>query len=62
VRVGREEGLRYVYGGNVSGHSSESTYCPGCGDLLLERRGYQVGRQSIAGGRCPRCGQEIAIR
>jgi pyruvate formate lyase activating enzyme len=37
VRIGREAGLRYVYGGNVPGHSSESTTCPDCGKIVMER-------------------------
>lgn len=62
LHLGREAGLRYVYGGNVVGHSSESTVCPGCGEPLIERRGFGLGRISLKNGRCPRCGMEIAIR
>lgn len=62
LRLGREAGLRYVYGGNVAGHSSESTVCPGCGESLIERRGFSLGRIDLKDGRCPRCGLEIAIR
>jgi len=62
LRVGREEGLHYVYGGNIEGHSSESTFCPGCGNTLLERQGFRLGRSGINGGRCSRCGREIAIQ
>jgi pyruvate formate lyase activating enzyme len=37
--IGIEEGLKYVYVGNVPGHKGENTYCPNCGQLLLERIG-----------------------
>ena len=40
LRIGREEGLRYVYGGNIPGHASESTACPACGAVVLGRRGF----------------------
>ncbi len=58
--VGREEGLRYVYVGNVPGHPGEHTRCPGCGDLLIERAGLAVRANRLVGGRCPRCGEAVA--
>jgi pyruvate formate lyase activating enzyme len=61
-RIGREEGLKYVYIGNVPGHRYENTYCPRCGELLIERFGFEVVRYRIAPERkCPRCGEEIPI-
>jgi pyruvate formate lyase activating enzyme len=59
VRIGCEEGLRYVYGGNIPGHSSESTVCPGCGSTVIERQGFRMLRNGIIGGRCFHCGREI---
>ena len=56
VAIGREAGLRYVYAGNVPGLADESTHCPGCGTLLIERRGFSVRRVALSDdGRCPRC-------
>ncbi len=62
VRIGREAGLRYVYGGNVPGHSSENTVCPGCGAVVLEREGNSLRKDRSAAGRCPDCGWAIAGR
>jgi pyruvate formate lyase activating enzyme len=62
LRIGREEGLNYVYGGNIPGHSSESTVCPGCGNVLIERQGFGSTKRGITGDRCSRCGREIAIQ
>ncbi len=62
LRIGREEGLHYVYGGNIPGHSSESTLCPGCGEVVIERQGYRLGKIEIRDGICTNCGKEIAIR
>jgi pyruvate formate lyase activating enzyme len=59
VRIGREAGLRYVYGGNVPGHSSESTSCPRCGKTVLERTGNSLSSNKAPGGRCPGCGEQI---
>jgi pyruvate formate lyase activating enzyme len=59
VRIGREAGVRYVYGGNVPGHSSESTSCPSCGKTVIERAGHSLSSNRVAGGRCPGCGEQI---
>jgi len=39
--IGLEEGLEYVYLGNVHGHAYENTYCPRCGNLLIRRDGFR---------------------
>ncbi len=57
--AGLGKGLRYVYEGNVPGEGSESTYCPECGELLIERFGYRIMQDRIKGGRCFKC--ETAI-
>jgi pyruvate formate lyase activating enzyme len=53
-------GLKYVYIGNLPGNPAESTYCPRCKRLLIERRGYFVAQNNIEGGKCKFCGEEIA--
>jgi DNA-directed RNA polymerase subunit RPC12/RpoP len=61
--VGRAAGLRYVYAGNLPGRVGrwENTWCPDCGELLVERFGYQILRQRVtAAGQCPSCGARIA--
>jgi len=62
LEIGREEGLHFVYGGNVPGHASESTTCPQCGLLVIERHGFAVSKNLLREGRCPRCGREIAVQ
>ncbi len=62
VRVGKEAGLRYVYAGNVPGHSSESTRCPQCGRLLVRRAGLRTLEVGLGEGRCPACGYQVAGR
>ncbi|HSO24005.1 MAG TPA: AmmeMemoRadiSam system radical SAM enzyme [Chondromyces sp.] len=58
--IGREAGLNYVYLGNVPGHPGENTVCPGCGEVLIRRVGFQVVAKSLIGGACPKCGRSIA--
>jgi pyruvate formate lyase activating enzyme len=61
TEIGRAEGLRYVYAGNVPGRagSLESTFCPSCETLLIERVGFRVLANHLAAGACPRCGTRI---
>jgi pyruvate formate lyase activating enzyme len=55
VEIGREEGLWYVYMGNVPGHVWEDTYCHGCQTLLIKREGYLILENNLLRGRCPSC-------
>jgi len=58
---GLEEGLRHVYTGNRPDALGQHTYCPGCGQRLLERRGFTLSRRRIdAAGRCEACGRALA--
>ncbi len=61
-REARRMGIEYVYVGNIGSARYESTYCPRCGKLLVERRGYRVTYYALAGDRCPRCGHRIPMR
>jgi pyruvate formate lyase activating enzyme len=53
--IGIETGLHYVYEGNVPGRGNENTYCPQCGELLIERWGYSIVKNTIKDGHCPSC-------
>ncbi len=60
--VGVEEGLRFVYAGNLPGRVGrwEHTWCPACQGLLIERLGCHVVQNRIpADGRCPDCGRVV---
>jgi pyruvate formate lyase activating enzyme len=57
--LGLRKGLKYVYEGNVPGAGSENTYCPNCGEMLIERFGFQLGQNRIENGRCFNCRTEI---
>jgi pyruvate formate lyase activating enzyme len=62
VESGLAEGLRFVYAGNLPGavRNLENTYCPSCHALLVERLGFRVLRNELAGhGRCPSCRMAI---
>ena len=57
ARIGQEEGLRFVYLGNVVQHALEDTLCPGCGRRLLSRSGFSTAGLPFD-GRCA-CGEQI---
>lgn len=57
--IGMEEGLRYVYEGNVPGEGGENTYCYACETLLIERYGLELMRNRLQDGKCPECGTKI---
>lgn len=54
-QIGLEEGLRYVYIGNIPGEGGENTYCYSCRELLIERLGYTIRLYRLKDGRCPQC-------
>ena len=58
--IGLQEGLHYVYEGNVPGMGNENTYCYNCGNLLIERWGYSIVKNIIEDGHCPFCKSPIA--
>jgi pyruvate formate lyase activating enzyme len=60
--IGKEEGLRFVYAGNLPGSVGdwENTHCPGCGECLIERCGFTVMQYRLTSqGHCPRCQRAI---
>ncbi len=59
VEAGERYGLRYLYEGNVSG-GRESTICPFCGVLAIERNGYKIARINMHEGTCNSCGKKLA--
>ena len=61
-RLAREAGIKYVYTGNIQDPASQSTYCPECRNLLIERAGYRIGRYAMQENRCSHCAAEIAGR
>ena len=60
--IGQKVGLKFVYAGNVPGHSSESTVCYSCGKPVVERYGYNSTLAGLEGSRCRFCGAELNFR
>ncbi|MDN4186571.1 MAG: AmmeMemoRadiSam system radical SAM enzyme [Dehalococcoides mccartyi] len=62
VEIGKGEGLKYIYLGNVPGHKSETTCCPECGQALIRRKGYDSEICGLDNDRCRRCQSKLYIR
>ncbi|MEQ4489320.1 MAG: AmmeMemoRadiSam system radical SAM enzyme [Dehalococcoides mccartyi] len=62
VEIGKGEGLKYIYLGNVPGHKSETTCCPECGQPLIRRKGYDSEICGLDNDRCRRCQSKLYIR
>ncbi len=57
--IGMKTGLRYVYCGNIPGEEGEDTFCPGCGQRIIERIGFRVVKNDVLGGECRHCHTRI---
>ena len=55
--LGRSAGLKFVYPGNVHGMvgNLESTHCPSCDAIVIDRRGFSVRNVRLQDGKCPEC-------
>jgi pyruvate formate lyase activating enzyme len=57
--VAKGEGLEYVYIGNVPGHRYNSTFCPKCGAMLIQRFHFFTRLAKLKDGACRECGHSI---
>ncbi|MFC2139517.1 radical SAM protein, partial [Bacteroidota bacterium] len=54
-----DTGIKYVFVGNVPGHSTENTYCHNCKEIVIRRRGYTILDNYILDNKCSYCGTVI---
>ncbi|MCX5806379.1 MAG: AmmeMemoRadiSam system radical SAM enzyme [Proteobacteria bacterium] len=57
--IGLEEGLRYVYEGNIPGSEGENTYCYNCRRPVILRYGFSISDYHIKDSACQFCGAVI---
>ncbi|MFO7807408.1 MAG: AmmeMemoRadiSam system radical SAM enzyme [Candidatus Moraniibacteriota bacterium] len=57
--IGLNEGLKYVYAGNISISGMGDTFCSECGELLIKRKGFEIIRRDKQ-GRCLKCGNYLS--
>lgn len=60
-RIGREEGLRFVYLGNIAA-GGQNTLCPVCRTRAVARFGYTTRVEAVTDqGSCANCGEDLGI-
>lgn len=60
-QIALKNGVHYAYVGNVHDKSADSTYCHGCGKLLIGRDWYELSEWNLDGQGCCRfCGVRCA--
>ncbi len=60
-RIAMDQGLRFVYTGNVHDAEGDTTICAGCGAAAIERDWYDITAYRLDGeGRCRSCGATLA--
>ena len=59
ANIARNEGMSFVYTGNVPGEELSNTYCPECKTLLIGRQGFRVTTNSLKNNKCPGCSKTI---
>ena len=60
--IALQEGVRYVYLGNVPGHLGTQTYCHNCHKIVIGRKGYFITEFNMKDGHCKFCGTPIPGR
>ncbi len=62
IKICKDEGLVFVYSGNIAGHDYENTYCPRCGFKAIERYSVYMKKNNLNDkGHCPKCDEELNI-
>jgi len=59
--MAKSMGIQYVYLGNVADPEYENTFCPSCGEVLIERTGFTARLSGLSQGKCMTCGKVIPI-
>jgi len=57
--IGKAAGLKFIYLGNVLDPERETTFCPVCGETLIQRYGYNVRPRWPTPGVCPKCNTHL---
>ncbi|GAB4340664.1 MAG: AmmeMemoRadiSam system radical SAM enzyme [Desulfobulbaceae bacterium] len=58
-KAGLDEGLHFVFEGNIPGLGGENTFCPACGAEVISRFGFSIESMNLRNGRCGSCGEAI---
>jgi pyruvate formate lyase activating enzyme len=62
LNIGKQAGLKFIYVGNVPGHNGENTRCYQCGQIVVERSGYNTRITGLQNSKCKYCGTDLNFR
>lgn len=57
--IAKNNGLSYVYLGNIADSDYTNTYCSQCNQLIIERSTYRINKLSLKNDKCIFCGYSI---
>lgn len=60
--IAMDEGLHFVYIGNVLNTPAENTYCAKCKKVIIGRKGYRILSNAVTAGRCSFCNEPVPGR
>ena len=61
-QIAKDQGLKYVYLGNVPGHKWEHTYCSECNRIVVNRYGFKIREWNLDKNNCCKfCSNSIPI-
>lgn len=58
-QIAKKSGLKNVYIGNYPTHDFESSYCPSCEEIIIERESFRI-KNKLQKNICKKCGEKIA--
>jgi len=59
--IAKAVGVLYPYLGNVAQGDYENTFCPKCGNVCIERKGFFINLDGSIDGKCVKCGNVLPI-
>ena len=59
AQIASEEGMKFIYTGNVPGNELSNTICHSCKSTVVARQGYRIVTNTISAGKCAKCGNTI---
>jgi pyruvate formate lyase activating enzyme len=61
AEIGKKNGLKYIYLGNVSGSGHLDTRCPKCGNVVLRRGAMRLIENNLRDCACGSCGASLPV-
>ncbi|WP_153631771.1 AmmeMemoRadiSam system radical SAM enzyme [Prolixibacter sp. SD074] len=53
--IAMQEGIKFVYIGNLPGNDASNTLCPKCHQVVIERKGFRILKNNLTKGKCQFC-------